>query len=354
MSQNLTYVAMTRHREDVQVYRSTFDFWRPEKLPKVLSKSGEKLAAADYLDSDSLTKLMQKEDHLLTKIFNRISNELEAMGAITKQSFWDVADRFLGIKREKEIRISPIQESIREEARASELFQQKNAMQTREKINPALAAIFEEMKHPAFNSATIVKDAFKKGLQAHGEEQAIAYWTQRKEEFLQPYQQNLAKVERELISPLLNRFTTQWKDQAHAFAQQDPTRVLNILMKVKTKEAERYERIAAEEKAGQEKMIAEERAEKERQAHRDHIKDTYLRLKSLYDMVKDTCYIPEAFKEDLKKFSQELTRDQPFMETLKLRDDKEAKLIQRLAQGKELEEQERIHSMSRGRGGMSL
>jgi ATP-dependent exoDNAse (exonuclease V) alpha subunit len=34
MSQNLTYVAMTRHREDVHIYGSTFDFWRPEKFQK--------------------------------------------------------------------------------------------------------------------------------------------------------------------------------------------------------------------------------------------------------------------------------------------------------------------------------
>ena len=59
---------MTRHRENVQVFGSHLDFWRPEKLPEVLSKSGEKLSAGDYLDADSLTKLMQKEDHILTKI----------------------------------------------------------------------------------------------------------------------------------------------------------------------------------------------------------------------------------------------------------------------------------------------
>ncbi len=352
MTQNLTYVAMTRHREDVHMYGSTFDFWRSEKLPEVLSKSGEKLSAADYLDADSLSKLMQKEDQLLTKIFNRISNELEAMGAVTKQAFWSVADHFLGIKREKEIRVSPLQEGIREEARANGLFQEKNTLQAQEKISPALTAIFEEMKHPAFNNATIIKEAFKKGLKAHGEEQAIAYWNQRKEDFLKPYSQSLAKVERELISPLLNRFTIQWKDQTHAFAEQDPTRVLNVLTKVKTKEVENYKRIAAEEKARQEKVIVEERAAQERQAHRDHIKDTYLRFQSLYDMVKDTRHIPEAFKEDLKKFSKELAQDHDFMNHLKLRDSEEVEKIKQVAQSKDPEEH--FRSLDRGRGGYSL
>lgn len=124
MTQNLAYVAMTRHRENVHVYGSNLDFWRPEKLPEVLAKSGEKLSAADYLDADSLNKLMQKDDHLLTKIFERVSNELEAMGAVTKKAFWQVADHFLGVQREKEIRVTSdlSQSSIREETRAEEVL----------------------------------------------------------------------------------------------------------------------------------------------------------------------------------------------------------------------------------------
>ncbi|MBP6952366.1 MAG: AAA family ATPase [Alphaproteobacteria bacterium] len=123
MSQNLAYVAMTRHRDWVKVFGSSLDFWRPEKLPQVLSKSGEKLSAGDYLDAESLSQLMKKDDLLITKIFQRMSNELEAMGTVTKQAFWNVADHFLGIHQEKEIRILP--ESIREEVRAEQLFHQK-------------------------------------------------------------------------------------------------------------------------------------------------------------------------------------------------------------------------------------
>lgn len=129
MTQNLAYVSMTRHREDVHVFGSSLDFWRPEKLPEVLAKSGEKLSAADYLDTDSLNKLMQKEDHLLTKIFNRISNELEAMGTVSEKTFWQVADHFLGVNRDKEIIIKPevSKEAIREETRAEELLKAKVA-----------------------------------------------------------------------------------------------------------------------------------------------------------------------------------------------------------------------------------
>lgn len=123
MTQNLAYVAMTRHREGVRVFGSSFDFWRLEKLPQVLSKSGEKLSAGDYLDAEALSQLMKKDDLLITKIFQRLSNELDAMGAVTKQAFWNIADHFLKRTKEHEIRVLP--ESIREEVRAEELFRQK-------------------------------------------------------------------------------------------------------------------------------------------------------------------------------------------------------------------------------------
>lgn len=123
MTQNLAYVAMTRHRDDVQVFGSSLDFWRPEKLPEVLAKSGEKLSPGDYLDADSLSKLMQQDDRLLTKICERVANELEAMGAVSKKAFWQVADHFLGTHRDKVMRINQdvSREAIREEVRAEEL-----------------------------------------------------------------------------------------------------------------------------------------------------------------------------------------------------------------------------------------
>ena len=103
MNQNLTYVAMTRHQEDVQVYGSRCDFWRNEKVADVLSKSGEKLSAADYLDAHSLAQLMREEDHFLTKLFTRLSDELHAMGAVSKQAFKSVADHFLGRTSERDL-----------------------------------------------------------------------------------------------------------------------------------------------------------------------------------------------------------------------------------------------------------
>ena len=135
MSRNLSYVAMTRHREDVQVFGSSLDFWRPEKLPALLSQSGEKLTAGDYLDANSLEKLMRSNDKLITKVFTRLSNELHAMGAVSREAFWHAADRFLGITREKD-KVGPehLGLTLREEGRAEKLLsKQKHALPSEDK-----------------------------------------------------------------------------------------------------------------------------------------------------------------------------------------------------------------------------
>ena len=222
MTQNLAYVAMTRHREEVKVFGSSLDFWRSEKLPQVLAKSGEKLSVADYLDGNSLNQLIKKDDALLTKIFTRVSNELEAMGTVTKHVFWQVVDHFLGnnslgTHREQEIRMVP--QSTREEDRAEKILNQKQkgpveSAQALEIPRPKLETVYEEMKHPAFAEAAVVKLAFEKGLKIYGEEQAITYWESKKDPYVQQYQQHLAKVETELNSPLLTHLTDKWKDQA--------------------------------------------------------------------------------------------------------------------------------------------
>jgi hypothetical protein len=79
---------------------------------------------------------MQRDDRLLTKIFERVSNELETMGAVSKKAFWQVADHFLGVKREKEIRVNPefSRDGIREEARAEEVLKKSTG-----------ADVFEEL-----------------------------------------------------------------------------------------------------------------------------------------------------------------------------------------------------------------
>ncbi|MBA3814149.1 MAG: toprim domain-containing protein, partial [Alphaproteobacteria bacterium] len=176
MTQNLAYVAMTRHREDVQVFGSALDFWRPEKLPEVLSKSGEKLSPGDYLDADTLHKLMQQDDRLLTKLFARISNELDAMGAVSKKAFWQVADHFLGTHKEKEIRVTPelSETSVREEVRAEELLRKKMGVPLSSEVSivqPTNSVVKEKVYSPSSARVAsktmdvkVVEDALKQNM----------------------------------------------------------------------------------------------------------------------------------------------------------------------------------------------
>jgi Ti-type conjugative transfer relaxase TraA len=273
MNQNLTYVAMTRHREDVQVYGSTLDFWREEKVSEILAKSGEKLGAADYLDAHSLAKLMKEEDRFLGKLFTRLSDELQAMGAVSKRAFYAVADHFLGQSsersRERDILLKP--ETVREEARAQELFrkgseevktkddkQKKDSgpehygapdgahsglrrilNQQKEKINHTVQDVHEDWKHPAFKLADKYKEVFTEGLKLYGEERAIQYWQSKRESFFKLYEQKIEVVESVLTSPILSYLSGESRNLTRKTAFEDPDKTLDFLTRLQaSKEAE--------------------------------------------------------------------------------------------------------------------
>lgn len=280
MNQNLAYVAMTRHREDVHVYGSTLDFWRPEKVSEVLSKSGEKIGAADYLDSKSLSLLMKDEDKFLTKLFTRLGDELQAMGAASKRAFGVVADHFLRgffestserslddrilLKPEILIKKILIKETLREEDRADEILKKSTKdiekkperleaisgstdtlSQQYFKVNHTLQDVYEDWTHPAFKDADFYKRVFKEGLKIHGdhtsvEAGAIQYWNEKREPYMKIYEKKLEAVAVELASPLLNYMSNESRDLAHKAAIEDPDRALSFLAQVKaSKQAEK-------------------------------------------------------------------------------------------------------------------
>lgn len=98
-----------------------------------------------------------------------------------------------------------------------------------------LQSVYEEMTHPAFSTseAQVVKKAFEKGLEVHGEDQAIAYWNSAKTPLLRPYQKNMARIETELHSSAFKNRSEKWKDQARELARQDPLKMLENLKKMK-------------------------------------------------------------------------------------------------------------------------
>lgn len=248
MTQNLTYVAMTRHRENVQVYGSTLDFWREEKVADILSKSGEKLSAADYLDSRSLGKLMKDEDRFLNMLFARLGDELHAMGAVSKQAFKSLVDHFFGHSfarsQEKPILLRP--DVVREEARAQEVLKKttqsendkflesENAKKgSLEKKIVTLQDVYEDWKHPAFKEADFHKRVFEEGIKVHGTQDSIQYWTSKREPYMRLFEEKLAKVEKELQSPLLSYMSNESRELARKLALEDPDRILAFLETVK-------------------------------------------------------------------------------------------------------------------------
>lgn len=223
MNQNLSYVAMTRHRENVQIFGSSKEFWSPEHFSQQLSKSGEKLSAADYLDAESLNKLMQKEDRLLTKIFDRLSNELEAMGAVSKKAFWQVADHFLGTQTSQSIRINPqtLETGLKEEARAEKLLQNRN---TYEGITKACErTLYDYLKAENRSLTPEVKDR----ITLHSEKAATFILHRQTVKGIEPTQGETklyllrAKYELDRIPEIRKEIIKDWDQEGHFHEKKD-------------------------------------------------------------------------------------------------------------------------------------
>ncbi len=341
MTQNLTYVAMTRHRDDVEIYGSTLDFWRDEKLSQILSKSGEKLGAADYLDATSLSKLMKEEDRILTKLFTLLGDELHAMGAVSKQAFKNVADHFLGRASEKSILIKP--ETIREEARAQEILQ-NGPVSLRTEIN-TVHDVYEDMKHPAFHEADFYKRVFTKGLETQGEAASIEYWKEKREPYRQVFEQKMETVEQALQSPLLSYMSDKSKDLARKAAFENPDKAIKFLGDLKDiKQAEHD----AHAQALQVKEAAFKLQQEQEQRHQEALKkglSHYYRFKDLgHELEKQYDSDLEKERADLSK---SLYKNKEVYAHIQQIDPEISKAIKQLAQEKQLE-------MDRGRGGFSL
>jgi hypothetical protein len=344
MTQNLTYVAMTRHREDVQVYGSTLDFWRDEELPQVLSKSGEKLGAADYFDANSLAKLMKEEDRILTKLFIRLGDELHAMGAVSKQAFKNVADHFLGRTSEKSILIKP--ETIREEARAQEILQ-KGPTSIRTDIN-TVHDVQEDMKHPAFKDADFYKRVFTKGLKTQGEAASIEYWKEKREPYVKQFEQKIEKVNHLLASPLLSYMSVKSKNLARKAAFEDPDKAITFLSHLKDiKQAEHGAHVQA--------LQAKEAAFKLQQEQEKRRQEALKKGLSHYYRFKDLGHeLEKKYNSDLEKersdLSKSLYKNKEAFNHIKQMDPEISEAIKQLAQEKQLEQ--KIKEM--GRGGISM
>ncbi|NRA89607.1 MAG: AAA family ATPase [Simkaniaceae bacterium] len=122
---NLTYVAMTRHAKNVQMFVSDIDFWRKDKIFDRLDRHQDKLAAMDYVSGDELLSLLKSDEKYLNASLKKVGQKFEAIGYVGQRVFTSVCDKFLGRTPESnQIRISKdLTENLKSEAdRADEKF----------------------------------------------------------------------------------------------------------------------------------------------------------------------------------------------------------------------------------------
>ncbi|HUX79462.1 MAG TPA: hypothetical protein VMW10_06960, partial [Alphaproteobacteria bacterium] len=315
----------------------------------VLSKSGEKLSAADYLDVTFLAQLMREEDHLLSKLFTRVSDELHAMGAVSKQAFKSVADHFLGRTSETDIHIKP--EVVREEARAQEILQKTSVV--KETGSEALRGVYEDMSHPAFKNAEFIKKVFHEGVKRYGEEASIRYWQEKREPYMKLYEQKLGTVDHELQSPLLSYLSDKSRDLAQKAAREDPDKALKFLKNLQASKQAEHEARERERQATQEKLKTRHSFSSSHTIERNNLKEAfsgYIRFKELTYELKRSPYDSD-FQKELRELGKSIFKNKEAFERIKSLDPDISQEIQKVAEQKKISLERKL---DRGRGGLSL
>ena len=118
---NLTYVGMSRHRQTLEVFGSSIDFWRPEKYIDRLSRIQEKLSGVDYLNEKEV-QIQLKADEKVLWTAQKIQQGQDLWNAV-KVTAKEAITNFLY----ETVETIPKQESNRsfdhsEEKRSSDLF----------------------------------------------------------------------------------------------------------------------------------------------------------------------------------------------------------------------------------------
>jgi Ti-type conjugative transfer relaxase TraA len=282
MTQNLAYVAMTRHRETVKMFGSSLDFWSAEKLPEILSKIGEKLGPADYLDEGSLSKLMEKEDKILTKIFERVSNELEAMGAVTKRVFWKVADHFLGRTQKPDI--------LPESKEPTPI--QTYPLQDAQKVHTNLAKTCEKILYAFIAKENISMTAeLKERVPLQAERAANFIFYAHNLNGTEPTEKETkhfllrAKYELDRIPQIKEKLTNEWQKRGNFDAQKDPLLIHMIAERQASIEGRLF--LEAKQEGLKPPYNLSQLAEVEFKAHRAEAKTLAQELSTNYSLSKN-------------------------------------------------------------------
>jgi len=289
---NLAYVGMTRHREWVKVFGSKLDFWREEIFFKRLSSSQEKLSSLDYIkDYDSVN--LPKQNSKLQEILNRLGNELEAIRFVSKQAWQSISERFLGkIPEQQEIRIS--RESISEHIRARDLLKEQDAN------NNEFYKKENEQGYAIKSASTPISRTFEDETDGVGIRPSTEKEGFKKSFFAQEIdQQNQAinKHNQEL----------EWRRQ---FEARNPQLAAQLRLEMQ-----------AEAETHRLKILSEKQA-----------KEELTPLEKLNSLLRDHKFARNAYDKsqtevDLRKYAQEIYKQDPDFTNLKLRDKEAAETL---------------------------
>jgi Ti-type conjugative transfer relaxase TraA len=142
---NLAYVGMSRHRHSLNIFASSLDFWREEKIIDRLSRVQEKLSGFDYLDTDKIQEKLEEDTHILWHA-QKIQQGKDFWTAV-KVTAQDVFDKALGRPQEGKGDEKFISFENSEEMRSKDFFEDASKQQTKES-QIKLREEFEETQLP--------------------------------------------------------------------------------------------------------------------------------------------------------------------------------------------------------------
>jgi Ti-type conjugative transfer relaxase TraA len=128
---NLSYVGMSRHRHSLQVFGSSLDFWREDKIIDRLSRIQDKLSGFDYLDTEKIQEALTEDTDALWRHqqIQRGKDFWTAIKVTVGDIFNKVLDRPLENKGVKEEFLS-FEDS--EEMRSKDFFKDQTGRQSKE------------------------------------------------------------------------------------------------------------------------------------------------------------------------------------------------------------------------------
>ena len=119
---NLAYVGMSRHRETLEVFGSSLDFWREEKVIDRLSRVQEKLSGYDYVTAEKLEELVRDDARVLWR--EQKVQEVKDLWNAVKGTARSAVDQWLDRPKDS-IKIDPLESfEHSEEKRSGSLFKE--------------------------------------------------------------------------------------------------------------------------------------------------------------------------------------------------------------------------------------